>query len=805
MTLPDPHLDTRSFAELMEEARARIPGYTPEWTNFNDSDPGMTLVQLHAWLTETILHELDRVPSLNYLKFLRLLGIHLRPAYPARTELSFVLAKLDKTTDPLTVPVPLGAQVAVDAPELPADVVFETTRSLPALNARIGAMLVPSGQLDPSHTLVTSYADDVSWLPGFTAFIPEDETPLYLGLLLRPRLQSGKTQESYAQDRLPPGPLDFYVNASEANDPPADPERPPVRAEHSCPQPGTHPDNGHLRWQVYAGGTGGAAGFAEPGGQLWLDAPASLDETGDLARSGHLVLEIPSGATALDPRLLPEKIWASMGATRPPADLDGLLQLLENPGVLDALAARWDQLGAGDPEDSLALGACGESAAETRAKLEGLPANRIDPARMTYRQWVEADSDTKVPLPDDGENLRALYWFRAVVNRPYSPVDPRPAPLAGLLLNTVPALAAVTRLDDLLGRTNGHPAQQLSLPRSPVLVDPASGLPDFTIELADDKVGAGTSERTAWQVVTDFSASSARDRHVSLDPQSGTLAFGDGLHGLVPPPDRQVIASRWRTGGGSLGNVPPGAVSKIKGRINNVESVFNPRAAHGGSNAQSLDELVAVAPQLLRIGGLAHTPADFADLALRTPGQNFHSAYTLARLVPAADGEAPPGGFTEKDGAVTVVVLPNSPLPRPQPDTEQLRALCAWLEPHRLVTTELHLAGPAYTTLTRLAARVGVRAGYDLAEVAEALYQALLDFFHPLRGGPDGCGWPFGYDILHGDVYDVMLAVPGVHRVRELAIELEGAVPPVPDVLPLAEGHLPWLERSAISVVSGYE
>ncbi|NAZ14725.1 putative baseplate assembly protein [Glutamicibacter soli] len=803
MTLPDPHLDTRSFAELMDEARARIPGYTPEWTNFNASDPGMTLVQLHAWLTETILHELDRVPALNYLKFLRLLGVHLRPAYPARTELSFVLAKLDKTTDPLSVPVPLGTQVAVDAPDLPAELVFETMRSLPALNARIGALLVPSGQLDPSHTLVTRYADDVSWLPGFTAFIPQDDAPLYLGLLLRPRLQSGKTQENYAQDRLPPGPLDFYVNAAEANDPPADPALPPGRAEHSCPQPGTRPENGHLRWQVYAGGSAGAADFAKPGGSLWLDAPASLDETGDLARSGHLVLEIPSGATALDPRLLPEELWAAMDGLRPPSDVPGLLDALDLPGVLEALAGSWEQLGVEDPQDTLALGACGASVADTRAALESLPSQRIDPTRISYRQWVQANPDFQVALPTDGENLRALYWFRAVVNRPYTPVDPLPAPLAGLLLNTVPAHAAVTRLDDLLGRTNGRPAQQLSLPRSPVLVDPASGLPDIDIELADDTQGS-TAERTAWQVVDDFSASTAQDRHVALDPQSGTLSFGDGLHGLVPPPNRQVIASRWRTGGGRRGNVPPGTVSKIKGRINNVESVFNPRAAQGGSDAQSLDELVAVAPQLLRIGGLAHTPADFAELALRTPGQNFHSAYTLARKVPANPADDP-GGFVEKDGAVTVVVLPESPLPRPQPDTEQLRALCAWLEPHRLVTTELHLAGPSYTTITRLSARVGVRPGYDLSAVAEALYAALLEFFHPLRGGPDGGGWPFGYDILHGDVYDVMLAVPGVHRVRELAIELEGTTAPVPDILPLADGHLPWLERSVIAVVSGYE
>ena len=75
MALPAPKLDSRTFDELVREARARIPRFTPEWTNLNDSDPGMTLVKLHAWLTETILFQLNGVPELHYVKFLDLLGI----------------------------------------------------------------------------------------------------------------------------------------------------------------------------------------------------------------------------------------------------------------------------------------------------------------------------------------------------------------------------------------------------------------------------------------------------------------------------------------------------------------------------------------------------------------------------------------------------------------------------------------------------------------------------------------------------------------------------------------------------------
>lgn len=41
MPIPDPPFDSRTYREILDEALARIPVHTPEWTNFNDSDPGV--------------------------------------------------------------------------------------------------------------------------------------------------------------------------------------------------------------------------------------------------------------------------------------------------------------------------------------------------------------------------------------------------------------------------------------------------------------------------------------------------------------------------------------------------------------------------------------------------------------------------------------------------------------------------------------------------------------------------------------------------------------------------------------------
>src|SRR5262245_2247630 len=74
MPLQLPNLDDRRYADLVEEARGLIPTYAPEWTNHNPSDPGITLVELFAFLSEMLIYRLNRVTSANVLSFLKLLN-----------------------------------------------------------------------------------------------------------------------------------------------------------------------------------------------------------------------------------------------------------------------------------------------------------------------------------------------------------------------------------------------------------------------------------------------------------------------------------------------------------------------------------------------------------------------------------------------------------------------------------------------------------------------------------------------------------------------------------------------------------
>src|SRR5436305_9084036 len=80
MPLPVPILDDRSYQQLRDELVRRIPAYTPEWTDYNASDPGITLIELFAFLGENLLFRFNQIPESTQLQFLRLLDVPLRPA-----------------------------------------------------------------------------------------------------------------------------------------------------------------------------------------------------------------------------------------------------------------------------------------------------------------------------------------------------------------------------------------------------------------------------------------------------------------------------------------------------------------------------------------------------------------------------------------------------------------------------------------------------------------------------------------------------------------------------------------------------
>jgi predicted phage baseplate assembly protein len=142
MPLQDIKLDDRRFEDLVAELRRRIPAYTPEWTDHNESDPGIALIQLFAWLEDMLIWRLNQIPQKALIKFLQLVDIELAPPQPAQAELTFKLTSKDL---PFPVLIEQGTQVGLTSASDGPPVIFETTDNLYAVGTELAAVQVFDG------------------------------------------------------------------------------------------------------------------------------------------------------------------------------------------------------------------------------------------------------------------------------------------------------------------------------------------------------------------------------------------------------------------------------------------------------------------------------------------------------------------------------------------------------------------------------------------------------------------------------------------------------------------------------------
>jgi len=180
MALQSPRLDDRSFKDLVDEARARIPLYTPEWTDHNLSDPGMTLIELFAWMTDIVLYRLNRVPDRHYVKFMELIGMRLHEAEAARTEITFWLS----VPQPSALTIPTGTEVATNRTETEQAIVFTTDAPLEIKVPEITHIMTSSGAEDTRAFRMIAVDGVLAGTDVFPVFASEQPTTgdsLYLG------------------------------------------------------------------------------------------------------------------------------------------------------------------------------------------------------------------------------------------------------------------------------------------------------------------------------------------------------------------------------------------------------------------------------------------------------------------------------------------------------------------------------------------------------------------------------------------------------------------------------------------------
>ena len=195
MPITAPNLDNRRFQDLRDDALARIPVHTPEWTNFNRSDPGVTLVEVFAFLTENLLYRANQIPERNRLKFLQLVGVGLQPASAARGLVTIDNPKGDPVAQVLNSGIELRAGttpfLTTDGLEvLPIEARFFYKKAIPAPSPQVldyYQQLYASYRGTPAPLMPQLYAATPFALPGGDPISLADsiDGALWVALLVR--------------------------------------------------------------------------------------------------------------------------------------------------------------------------------------------------------------------------------------------------------------------------------------------------------------------------------------------------------------------------------------------------------------------------------------------------------------------------------------------------------------------------------------------------------------------------------------------------------------------------------------------
>lgn len=332
---------------------------------------------------------------------------------------------------------------------------------------------------------------------------------------------------------------------------------------------------------------------------------------------------------------------------------------------------------------------------------------------------------------------------------------------------TVPASHAELVRDEILGLSEGVPAQVFHLDRSPVV---AEG--DVVVQVA---AGSGWDE---WTEVESFASAGPEDRVFLLDRATGEVHFGpavrqaDGTlrpYGAVPPKGAPMRVPVYRTGGGPRGNVSARTIIDMRTPIPLIDRVENRRPALGGVAAETVAEARQRGPLLLRTRDRAVTAEDYEQLALRA-----EPSVARVRCVPATT--------PEETGGVRLLIVPTA-VPDDAgrlrfedlvPSDAALGRITEHLDRRRPVGTRLLVEPPFYQGVT-IVARLAARPRADGERLEREAVAALNTYFNPVSGGPDGEGWPFGRPVHAGEVYAVLQALRGTEIVED--VKLFGADP----------------------------
>ena len=673
MPLIPPSLDDRSYDDLVQDLLANIPAHTPEWTNPQPGDPGRTLLELFAWLADTILYRANLIPERQRLAFLKLLGQSLQPAAPAS---GLITLALDAST---LTPLKLATAASILGAAS-----FETLGEIEVLPVTSQAYIkVPLTQDQQSSAMPLLQALQQLYGPSTGGTLPAGytTTPVFINNTANPQavdVVNGTIDQNLWLALLAANPANVAAIQQA------------LQAAQLIVNVGFVP-------QLSVPGLYTVPNQYDPGG-----TPAAVQASWQMST--------PPPAQPGQPNLyIPLKI---MGDTT-----NGLTQT----GVVQLSVPQGSPIGA--------------------------PSNDV-------RTDAQAGVGMKPPRIDDNAiAARLVTWIRLSVQSSLQ--------VSWLGVNAVEVDQRKTYSSIVIGVSDGSSNQQFALPQAQV--DPA------TFQLDVDMPGAGFQ---LWQQTDDLATLQGPVPAYELDPEAGTVTFGNQLQGMIAPAGRRVRVRSMRAGGGAAGNLPNGSLTAIQAydesgvQVTQTLTVQQPIPTTGGADPETLDSAEQRLPAYLKHQDRAVTAADYRNLVQEIPGSGIGRVEVLPLFKPQTQTPNVPG-------VVSVMVIPQKSgvlNPCPRADHPLLQTVYQYLSPRTPATAELYVIASDYVGLG-IAVAVEVKTGYGLLEVQQAVETALRSYLWPLTpGGPSGTGWPLGRHIRSLELEVSVSQVPGVIEVNGLVL-----------------------------------
>jgi hypothetical protein len=771
MSLLLPILDDKPFARIAEEARALIPSATPEWTDHNVHDPGITFIELFAWLAEIQHYRLDRTSAASYARFFSLVGVTPVGARAAEVSVNF---EFRPQAEGLFVPSNTKVW-SIGNESLP----FQTTRDLYLTGARLKRVVTKT----TGREIIKTNAEE-NEVGHYEAFGPAPAVGDVLQLEFEPWFAE------------PQGQLTITLFEDDL----------PRRAPFSPGARGFEP-SAKIRWEYRVDSA------AEPNPR-WVPLDVIEDSTLSLSRSGELIFRPPAepdaarhgqlravlvaGRYEIPPRIVSirtntirarqvetivnEELQAGLGTA------DQIVRLKKAPVLIDPLVddgafqagevLDWDALldrlrRAGEVYESplketvlYIMSKLGEAAAELSEAQELLTKGAVKKSSGGPSGSEPSGEKKPPPLTDKEKYFLARAFDKLLGTSDFY----QRAEFPGVRIPEEFLEAGRERAcqsQSYVRRFNRFLLQRV-FPDLFVSdrLEVQVGLPAARVE---DEPGSWS----VWERVENFLESAEGDRHYVLDPQAGTIRFGNGLNGRVPGPAELIRARFYRYSQLEKGNLSAGLNWQLGLPLppnTPTDRRENLAGAAGGRGQETLDETRTRAREVFRTQTAILTARDYENLALNTPGLRVARVKVRPNFNPKLPKLRLPG-------EVTLIVLPQPPprkafpdAPPPEPGEGFLKTMRRHLDGRRLLTTNIHVIGPQYVPV-KIGGSVFLKKRASETAAREKIKRALSEFFDPVFGGPDkGEGWPFGRAVFPSEISQQLARLPEVDYVIGVAL-----------------------------------